>query len=122
MKLKVINEEFTVCKLKDHSQIDISEPFVFTGSTDEEKSLVCPTRLVPSEVIERSDGWKALRIEGILDFSLIGIIAKISAVLADSGIGIFVVSTFNTDYILTQADRFEMALRLLSDSGYCICS
>jgi len=122
MKLKVINEEFTVCKLKDYSQIDISEPFVFTGSTDEEKSLVCPTRLVPSEVIERSDGWKALRIEGILDFSLIGIIAKISAVLADSGIGIFVVSTFNTDYILTQADRFEMALRLLSDAGYCICS
>ena len=122
MKLKVINEEFTVCKLKDYSQIDISEPFVFTGSTDEEKSLVCPTRLVPSEVIERSDGWNALRIEGILDFSLIGLIAKISAVLADSGIGIFVVSTFNTDYILTQADRFEMALRLLSDAGYCICS
>ena len=122
MKLKVINEEFTVCKLKDYSQIDIGEPFVFTGSTDEEKSLVCPTRLVPSEVIERSDGWKSFRIEGVLDFSLIGIIAKISAILADNGIGIFVVSTFNTDYILTQSDRFEMALRLLSDAGYCICS
>lgn len=122
MTLKVINEEFTICKLKDFSQIDICEPFVFTGSTDEEKSLVCPTRLVPSEVIERSDGWKAFRIEGILDFSLIGIIAKISAILADNGIGIFVISTFNTDYILTQADRFEMALRLLSDAGYCIFS
>ena len=122
MTLKVINEEFTICKLKNFSQIDIREPFVFTGSTDGEKSLVCPTRLVTSEVIERRDGWKALRIEGILDFSLIGIIAKISAILADNGIGIFVVSTFNTDYILTQADRFEMALRLLSDAGYCICS
>ncbi|MBQ7979126.1 MAG: ACT domain-containing protein [Candidatus Methanomethylophilaceae archaeon] len=122
MTLKVINEEFTICKLKNFSQIDIREPFVFTGSTDEEKSLVCPTRLVPSEVIERSDGWKAFRIEGVLDFSLIGIIAKISAILADNGIGIFVVSTFNTDYILTQSDRFEMALRLLSDAGYCICS
>ena len=122
MTLKVINEEFTICKLKNFSQIDIREPFVFTGSTDEEKSLVCPTRLVPSEVIERSDGWKSFRIEGVLDFSLIGIIAKISAILADNGIGIFVVSTFNTDYILTQSDRFEMALRLLSDAGYCICS
>lgn len=122
MTLKVINEEFTVCKLKDFSQIDICKPFVFTGSTDEEQSLVCPTRLVPSEVIERSDGWKAFRIEGILDFSLIGIIAKISAILADNGIGIFVVSTFNTDNILTQAGWFEMALCLLSDTGYCICS
>ena len=122
MKLKVINEEFTVCKLKDYSQIDISEPFVFTGSTDEEKSLVCPTRIVPSEVIERSDGWKALRIEGILDFSLIGIIAKISTILADNGIGIFVVSTFNTDYILTKTDRFEEALQLLSSTGYGIAN
>ena len=48
MTIKVINEEFSICKLKDYAQIDISEPFVFTGSTDEEKTLVCPTRLVPS--------------------------------------------------------------------------
>lgn len=118
MTIKVINEEFSICKLKDYAQIDISEPFVFTGSTDEEKSLVCPTRLVPSELLERSDGWKAFRIEGVLDFSLIGILAKISAILAENGIGIFVVSTFNTDYILTQTDRFEEALRLLSNAGY----
>ena len=122
MTLKVINEEFTICKLKDFSQIDICEPFVFTGSTDEEKSLVCPTRLVPSDAIEQSDGWKAFRIEEVLDFSLIGIIAKISTILAENGIGIFVVSTFNTDYILTQADRFEEALRLLSTAGYSFCS
>ena len=118
MTIKVINEEFSICKLKDYAQIDISEPFVFTGSTDEEKSLVCPTRLVPSDPLERSDGWKAFRIEGVLDFSLIGILAKISAILAENGIGIFVVSTFNTDYILTQTDRFEEALRLLSNAGY----
>jgi hypothetical protein len=122
MTLKVINESFSVCKLKDYSQIEINQPFVFTGSTDEEKSLVCPTRLVPSDVIERSDGWKAFKIEGVLDFSLIGIIAKISTILADNGIGIFVVSTFNTDYILTKSDRFEEALRLLSTAGYSICS
>ena len=122
MVLYVLSEEFSICKLKDYSQIEINQPFVFTGSTDEEKSLVCPTRLVPSDVIERSDGWKAFKIEGVLDFSLIGIIAKISTILADNGIGIFVVSTFNTDYILTKSDRFEEALRLLSTAGYSICS
>lgn len=118
MTVKVINEAFSVCKLKDYSQIDINEPYVFTGSTDEEKSLVCPTRLVPSDPLERSDGWKAMRIEGVLDFSLIGIIAKISSILAENGIGIFVVSTFNTDYVLIKAERFEDALRLLSHNGY----
>ena len=59
-----------------------------------------------------------MRIEDTLDFSLIGILAKISAILADNKIGIFVVSTYNTDYILTKAENFEKAISLLSDNGY----
>ena len=120
MILTVLTETFSICKLKDYSKVDLSRPFVFTGSTGEERSLVCPTPLVPSDTLERSDGWRAFRIEGELDFSLIGILAGISDVLAKGGIGIFAVSTFNTDYILTKADRFEEALRLLSASGYGI--
>jgi len=120
MTLEVINEVFSICKLNDYSQTDINVPLIFTCSTDKEKSMVCPTRLLPSNVVERSDGWRAFRIEGVLDFSLIGILAKISAILAGNGIGIFVISTFNTDYILTKADRFEDALQLLSSAGYAI--
>ena len=120
MTLEVINEYFSICKLNDYSQTDINVPLIFTGSTDKEKSMVCPTRLLPPNVVERSDGWRAFRIEGVLDFSLIGILAKISAILAGNGIGIFAVSTFNTDYILTKADRFEEALQLLSSAGYAI--
>ena len=120
MTLEVINEVFSICKLNDYSQTDINVPLIFTGSTDKEKSMVCPTRLLPSNVVERSDGWRAFRIEGVLDFSLIGILAKISAILAGNGIGIFVISTFNTDYILTKADRFEEVLQLLSSAGYAI--
>jgi len=118
MQISVLTEVFSICKLKDYSKVDLGAPFVFTGSTDEEKSLVCPTRLVPSDVPDRSDGWRAFRIEGVLDFSLVGILAKISAILAENGIGIFAVSTFNTDYILVKADRLEEALRLLSAAGY----
>ena len=118
MVLRVLNEEFSICKLKDYSQIDLGQPYVFTGSTDEEKSLVCPTRLIPSNTLERSDGWKAFRIEGTLDFSLVGILARISSILAEAGIGIFAISTFNTDYVLTKSRDFERALRLLSASSY----
>ena len=120
MKLIVIPQEFSVCKVSDYSQINISKPFVFTGSSDEEKSLVCPIPLVPYNTIEREDGWRAFRIEGILDFSLVGILAKISSLLADNGIGIFAISTFNTDYILTKTENLERAIYVLQSAGYSI--
>jgi hypothetical protein len=62
----------------------------------------------------------AFRIEGILDFSLIGILSKISTVLADHGIGIFAVSTFNTDYILVKKENYEKALNHLETAGYTV--
>ena len=63
--------------------------------------------------IEREDGWKAFRIEGILDFSLIGILSKISALLAENEIGIFAISTYNTDYILVKEENYTKAKKLL---------
>ena len=120
IQLKVIDIEFSVCKVKDYSGIDLNQEYVFTGATDEEKSLVCPFFLVPDNTIEREDGWRAFRIEGVLDFSLIGILAKISTCLAESGIGIFAISTFNTDYILTKTENFDRALKALTDAGYSI--
>lgn len=118
MKLRIINTEFSVCKVEDYSEIELSHPFVFTGATDEEKSLVCPTALVPSNTTEREDGLKAFRIEGVLDFSLIGILSKISSLLAENGIGIFAISTFNTDYVLTKTRDFERAIKALESAGY----
>ena len=109
---------FSVCKVTDYSGIDIDQPFVFSGRTDQEKSLVCPTSLVPDNTLARDDGWRAFRICGELDFSLIGILAKISKILADNAIGIFAISTYNTDYILTKAGNFDMALKVLADAGY----
>lgn len=115
MKLQIIDQDFSVCKVEDYQGVDIHAPWVFTGSTDEEKSLVCPTEKVPANVISRDDGWRAFRIEGVLDFSLIGILAKISSVLAENQIGIFAISTFNTDYILTKKENFERAIKALEE-------
>ena len=69
----------------------------FTAKTDEENFLVCLTKDVPPNATERDDGWRTFRIQGTLDFSLIGILSEISGILADNKIGIFAVSTYNTD-------------------------
>ena len=99
--------------VKDYSKVNLDAEFCFTGKTDEEKSLVCLTEDVPENTIEREDGWKAFRIEGILDFSLIGILSQISALLAENEIGIFAISTYNTDYILVKEKNYLKAKELL---------
>lgn len=118
MKLKTIDCGFSICKVTDYSGVDMSAPFVFTGSTDEECSLVCPSSQVPANVTERNDGWRGFRIEGVLDFLLVGILSRISSLLAENGIGLFAVSTFNTDYIFTKSCNFDKALDVLRTVGY----
>lgn len=98
----------------------MEDRYCFTGKTDEENSLVCMTECVPENVTEQDDGWKAFRIQGVLDFSLIGILSKISSILALNEIGIFAASTFNTDYIFVKQENFEKALKTLSEEGYQI--
>lgn len=120
MKLKVINKDFSICQIKDLSEVDFSDEFCFIGKTDEEISLVCDTNNLPSNILSRDDNWKAFRIEGVLDFSLIGILSKISSLLAENNIGIFVISTYNTDYILIKKENFSKAINLLQDNDYQI--
>lgn len=118
MTIKRIAGDFSVCRVKDYSLVSPDAPFCFTGRTDEEKSLVCRTRDVPENTLAREDGWRALRIEGVLEFSLIGILARIASLLAEQAIGIFVVSTFNTDYVLVKKENEDKALRALKGAGY----
>ena len=118
MKIKRIDCDFSVCKVRDFSLFDFESKYFFIGKTDGENSLVCITENVPENTVCRTDGWKACRIEENLDFSLVGILAKISTLLAENNIGIFAISTYNTDYILTRKEIFDKALAVLSDAGY----
>ena len=120
MQLTIIEQEFSVCKVSDYSEVTLEDPWVFIGSTNQEKSLVCPTSKVPKNVIKCEEGWRAFRIEGILDFSLIGILSRITSILADHKIGIFAISTYNTDYILTKKESFDHAIEVLKAEGYTI--
>ena len=118
LTIETIDTAFSVCKVENYSEVNIEEPFCFIGSTDEEKSLVCPTQKVPAHCLEREDGWRGFRIAGVLDFSLIGIMARITKVLANNEIGVFVVSTFNTDYIFVKDHHYQDAVGVLKSAGY----
>jgi uncharacterized protein len=118
MELKVIDCRFSVCKIKDMKAADFSGEYVFFSKTDEEFSLVCRSESVPNDCIAVEEGWKGFRVQGELDFSLIGILSKLSSILADEGISIFAISTYNTDYILVKEDKFADAMDALRKNGY----
>jgi hypothetical protein len=118
VKLKKLDYDLTVCKVAAITDIDLKTDFFFIGKNDEEISLVCLTDDTPQYTTAREDDWKGFRIQGILDFTLIGILSKLSKILADNEIGIFAVSTYNTDYILVKKENFHKAIDVLSAAGY----
>ncbi len=120
LELKKLSYQFSICKLSNIADIELEKEFVFVGKTDEELSLVCKTEDVPGKVIDRDDGWRGFRIQGVLEFSLIGILSKITGILAENNIGIFAVSTFNTDYILVKEENFDKAMHVLEEAGYAL--
>ena len=89
-----------------------------TEETEDELSVVLPTKNVPSITVSREDDWRGFKIEGVLDFSLVGILAKIVSLLAAATISIFAISTYNTDYILVKRHDFDAAADILKQNGY----
>lgn len=118
MNLKVLKQRFAVCKVTDLTQVNFNDEILFMGKTDEEISVVCEETSIPKNAEVCENGWCGFRIEGILDFSLTGILSKISAVLAEEKIGIFAISTYNTDYILVKKENLKKATKALENKGY----
>ena len=120
MTLELLTQYFTVCKVPTLSSELLQEEFCFVGKTDSELSLVCRTSAVPAETNAREDGWRALRVAGTMEFSLVGILAELSGVLAAAGVSIFAVSTYDTDYILVKEPQLQPAVDALSDRGIVV--
>lgn len=118
MELEILCADFAVCRLKDSAQIDLNEEFTFFSKTDEEISYVCPTVAIPPNPLKVEKGWRGMRVKGVLDFSLIGILSKISTLLAQGNVGIFVISTYDTDYIFVKENDLEHSIELLKAAGY----
>ena len=118
MELQKLNTTFSICKLENINQIDFSQEPLFIAKTPDEISLVCESAHVPQNTVAVEHGWRGLKISGVLDFSLIGIVAKIANIFAHGGISIFVVSTYNTDYIFIKKENFDKGCQLLVREGY----
>lgn len=118
MKIKVLDTPLSVLQVEKIDSLDLSISPLFIANTEDEISLVMPTDKVPKETIHCENGWRALKIVGVLDFSLVGILANISSLLANHAISIFAVSTYNTDYILIKEDKLREAINVLKQDGY----
>ena len=118
MKIRIIDGEFSILKLKNFDNVDLDKEFCFACKTDKEFSLVVKTCDAPDEFLKKEDGWKALAIDSELDFSLIGIMAKISDALANKGVALFAVSTYDTDHVLVKSDMLNVAIIALEEAGF----
>lgn len=125
LTLKLLEERYGVIRLEKGESIS---KWVFAGEfysitkTEDELSIVCLEKTIPLNIKEEKCeiGWRILKIEGPLDFSLVGILAKISTLMADNGISIFAISTYDTDYILIKENNIKKAVNTLIAKGYKI--
>lgn len=120
LQLSVLSYSLGVCRLDKKDSIPqwaFNSDFFSLTKTQEELSIVCREDIIPTHI--KFEGyWRALKVEGPLDFSLIGILASISSILASANISIFAISTFDTDYILLKEDNLNKALEVLSNNSY----
>ncbi len=121
LTLLVLPENFAVCRLP----ADVPLPnwargeFVSITRTHDELSIVCAQENLP-DTIQCERDWRALRVVGQLDFGLTGILASLAAPLAEAGISIFAISTFDTDYILVKQISLDHAMQVLMRAGHHI--
>ena len=120
MDIRQLSAQFSICKLPSMDGVDLASNFTFFAKTDDEISLVCETGRIPENATAVQRGFSGFTICGLLDFSLVGVIAGIADILAKARISIFVVSTYNTDYFLVPAAERDRTAALLRDAGYRI--
>lgn len=120
LDLTVLEGRLAICRLAAGSEIPAwatTAPFFSVTRTPDEVSVVCPEEMVPSGT-RCEQGWRALKLEGPFEFSLVGVLSSVVDPLAEAGISIFAVSTFDTDYVLVKEERLEPAIAALRGRGH----
>ncbi len=122
LKLETLNGSYSIHRFQHSAEIPaavLKGKFYNITMTDDELSIVCDSEIeVKSDLCD--NGWSCIRIAGVLDLALTGILAEISDILAKDDIPIFAISTYNTDYILVKRDRLNSAMAALKESGYLV--
>lgn len=120
--LVLLENVFAVSKLPPDSEIPSwvdGEILTAIIRTKNELSIVCDESYVPKVVLSER-GWKALEVVGPLEFSIVGLMADITTSLSEVGVSVFVLSTYDTDYILLKQDQLDKAIHALKQAGYSI--
>ena len=120
LKLSILKNLFTIHRFPPNYEIPnqvYGSDFYSISKTEDELSIACSSAIQLNSEKSETD-WACMKVEGPLDFSLTGILAKISAVLAKVGISIFAISTFDTDYILVKSKKLPFAKEALLKSGH----
>lgn len=116
-KLSILPEKLGICHITKHFPIPewVKEAFFSSITrTRDELSIVCPQEKIPKGVMFEKD-WRAFRLEGVIDMHSVGVIASLSKPLADAGISIFNVSTYETNYVLVEEKNLEKAKKILGE-------
>lgn len=124
MLLTLLPDPLAVCRLAADDALPAWLPargFVSVTRTADELSIVCADDAVP-DGIRAERGWRCLAVAGPLDFGMTGVLASIAAPLADAGISIFALSTFDTDYVLVKAEKLAAAAEALRRAGHSLSS
>lgn len=115
MKLEIIPPKLTILKLNYDSDLPdwiYNSDFFSVTRTPDELSVVCDLSCLPKNVTSEHS-WVAIKVQGTLDFSLIGVLSELSGILAEEKISIFAISTYNTDYILVNEQDKSRAVKVL---------
>ena len=123
MRLTVLDTRLAVCRLDPGDGLpdwfSLAPPLAACVMRDGELTLVCRDGDVPEDVrAERS--WSALEVGGPMDLALTGVMSTLSAVLADAGVALFAVSSFDTDVLLVREHHLERAAAALRDAGHAV--
>ncbi len=121
LTLEVLTETFAICRLGADQPIPVwaTGNVVAITRTPNELSIVCPQAQVPA-AIQCEPDWRCLRVADQLDFAMVGVIASLTRTLASANISVFVISTFETDYLLVKEADLHAAVESLTSDGHSI--
>lgn len=120
--LSLLSDRLAVCRLDAQAEIPAwaaRRPFFAITRTVDELSIVCAAEDVPAAV-QHDAGWQAFKVEGPFDFALTGVLVSVARPLADAGIGILAIATYDTDYILVKEDQVQAAIQALRAHGHTV--
>jgi hypothetical protein len=123
LTLSLLPDRYAVCRFDPHAPIPdwaTRSPFFTVTRTPDELSLTCPEADTPHDLAKCERGWRAFKLHGPFDFGLTGILASVLNPLAEASVGIFALSTFDTDYVLVKEENLENAIEALRRAGHHI--